>query len=1054
MNLFDPSPAILSRVSRAMILLLVVATGAIAQSTTQTPAPTGQVNDFAGVIDSETKSRLETTLRNLKERTKVDFMIATVDSTGAQEISPFSRQLARDWNVVSTDRNSKSLLLVISVGSKTSIAQMTRGAQAELPDGILGELSYRMRTPLEAGKFTEAVDTGVQFFLGALAKKTGVNLTDLDKPISAEASSTSNSTETPVQTIPVSDVASIESTRPRTVTEPPKVEPAAAVTENVKPPKSTSSSRKQTENAKNTPAAPKTTPEEDADESEEVELTLTLPLAKRAVALKKFLDTHPDSKSRVRAQELLISTHAGLGDQQLKEGNTAAGIEQLLKAIDEADATITDKLFAGVISQIPNNLYLRGEKTAAFQAAQSVETKFGNDPKRLLSVAGFYLGIERGDETIRIAEAAVKLAPDMAEAHRILALGLHISLRLDEAAAEYKRTLELDPTSKVSRGSLADLSRAGGKSEEALALYEEQLKVDPKDRAARAGMVVSLLELGRKDEANSALEAALAADPGNLPLLTGAAYWFAAHGNNEKAFELARKAVGIEPRYTWAQIAFVRSLIGLKRPLDAERAMRFARQYGKFPTMEYELANVLTSSGLYDEGVEVLRGSFVINEGEIETRLAGRFSARKASFLELLAPERKAGIYQPTAVDSATAAQIMKGLLSLDIALTGDKPDEKLSVAALQDFLAGTDSMRTYRLVYAANRLIRSGVAYPTALELIEEARKSVDTALNVPSATMAVQAEEFRELRAAAIASGNVPAVADAPHGVLSNLFKGRLEDLAGWALFNQENYSEAVTHLRKAASLLPEATPSWRSALWHLGVALEQSGQNDEALNFYIKSYNEGRRDPVRRKAIENLYRKINGNIYGLDDRIGPAVLGESSSSPAPPGEASNKPAATPEVPSSTSTENPSTQPVVSTDKPADKPTTTLEPTPEVAKPETTRPASESSTQPAEVTQEEAMRTAARSRSRVKISGRILDANKNGISNVVVVLISPVGSVLASTTDSEGNYSFTVAPSQKTYRVIPSKDGFSFTPIDKAFATLIEDQREVDFVGSSRTP
>ena len=199
-----------------------------------------------------------------------------------------------------------------------------------------------------------------------------------------------------------------------------------------------------------------------------------------------------------------------LGDQKLKNGDSVGGIEQLLHAIDEADVNISEKLFSGVIAQIPMNLYMRGERAAALKAAQSIETKFGADPKRLLAVAGFYLGIERANDTVRLAESAVKLAPDLAEAHRMLAVGLHISLRLDEAIAEYKRTLELDPTSKVSRGSLADLYRASGKTEEALALYNEQIAADPKDNAARAGKVISLLELNRTDEANSALEAALA----------------------------------------------------------------------------------------------------------------------------------------------------------------------------------------------------------------------------------------------------------------------------------------------------------------------------------------------------------------------------------------------------------------------------------------------------------------------------------------------------------------------------------------------------------------
>ena len=98
-----------------------------------------------------------------------------------------------------------------------------------------------------------------------------------------------------------------------------------------------------------------------------------------------------------------------------------------------------------------------------------------------------------------------------------------------------------------------------------------------------------------------------------------------------------------------------------------------------------------------------------------------------------------------------------------------------------------------------------------------------------------------------------------------------------------------------------------------------------------------------------------------------------------------------------------------------------------------------------------EEALKNAAsRLRSNVKITGRIVDSNNVGLADAVVVLISPSGTVLASTTDNKGNYSFTIAPSQKTYRMIPSKEGYKFAPIDRTFSGLFEDQREIDFVGS----
>ncbi|MGH9882687.1 MAG: tetratricopeptide repeat protein, partial [Pyrinomonadaceae bacterium] len=442
------------------------------------------------------------------------------------------------------------------------------------------------------------------------------------------------------------------------------------------------------------------------------------------------LQTYPKSKSRPRALELLVSTRAALGDQQLRSGNSSGGIEQLMLAVDETPTDVSEKLFSVVISQIPMNLYLRNERVAAFKAAESIEAKFGHDPKHLLGITSFYLGIERGDEATRLATKAIELAPNLAQAHYLLGVGLHISLRLDEAAVEYRRALELDGSLWVARRSLADLNRASGKSEEALALYREQLNSDPKDKAARSGVVLSLLDLGRAEEGEKELDAALKDDPRNVTLLAGAAYWFVAHNDSKRSLELARRAIDIEPRYTWSQIALARALVGEKRPLEAERAIRFARQYGKFPTLDYELASVLASVGLYDEAAELLTQSFSLKDGEIEARLAGRTPARAASFLELLAPERRASIFQFTAADGPSNARILKALLAFASAANQtDKPegiDERALVAAGKELAAGDDPMRAFRQLYVASRLLRMGKALETVTELAEAARGSV----------------------------------------------------------------------------------------------------------------------------------------------------------------------------------------------------------------------------------------------------------------------------------------------------------------------------------------
>ncbi len=86
-----------------------------------------------------------------------------------------------------------------------------------------------------------------------------------------------------------------------------------------------------------------------------------------------------------------------------------------------------------------------------------------------------------------------------------------------------------------------------------------------------------------------------------------------------------------------------------------------------------------------------------------------------------------------------------------------------------------------------------------------------------------------------------------------------------------------------------------------------------------------------------------------------------------------------------------------------------------------------------------------------RVRVTGKVKNANGEGIANVVMVLISPRGTVLSSTTDIEGNYSFSVSPSPLSYRIIPSKEGFTFAPIDKVLVGFNEDQKAVDFVGTA---
>lgn len=634
--------------------------------------------------------------------------------------------------------------------------------------------------------------------------------------------------------------------------------------------------------------------------------------AEQIEKLKAFIETYPRSSLKTFATEKLIGDYAALGDEKLQAGDVTGGLTAFTQALAQMPDKMSDALFVKVISQIPTNLYLRGQHLASLDAAHFIETKVKDDPKRLLALASFYLSIEEADEAARVSEIVIQLAPDMAAAHQALGAARHIALRLDDAASEYARALELDPKLTSARRSLADLRRASGKTEDALALYREQLTADPADKSARAGIVLSLLDQGKKEEAERELDAALKDDASNLPLLVGASYWYAAHNEPARAQELATAAIRIEPRYTWAHIALARALIAQKQPLEAERVLRFARSYGRFPTLDYELASALAASGLYEEAATELARSFTIKDGQIETHLAGRATSHAASFIELLAPERRAGIFQPTAADTEANARMLKGLLALSAALNNAQGqpsgvDAALLSSAQDDFLAGDDQMLAYRQLYVASRLLQRGVALPRVVELSEAASSGVEAALDAPAATVAVMADELRSARAQAVAAGQALTVGEVQRRVLANILRGYIEDLTGWSLFNQEKTSEALTHLRRALSVLPEHSAWWRAAQWHLGATLAATGNQQEALAAYIKGYNPAAPDPVRRAIIETLYRKLNGSLDGLDAMIGPASSVSSNTNNTGN---SSTPAAAPTKP--TETPQPTTSPM----------------------------------------------------------------------------------------------------------------------------------------------
>lgn len=619
---------------------------------------------------------------------------------------------------------------------------------------------------------------------------------------------------------------------------------------------------------------PVSTPDPEPDRTRFDAAVAASPNAEKARLLRLFIDEFPASELRPEAFAYLITSRAVIGDEKIKAGEVEQGVESFKLAIEEAPIPTPDRLFEDVIVKIPLNLFYSAHRGPAIDVAAAMEKKYADNAKRLLSVAGFYLSIENGAEAKRVVESAIALEPASVQAYQALGLAHRLNFDLEESEKAYAKAIELDPASVSAKRSLAEMKRATGKADEAVAIYREIISSNANDVAARNGLILSLFDSGKRSEAETELDASVAKTPRNFTLLAGVGYWYAANNVGDKAVEYAQQAVDAEPRYIWGHIALARGLMKLNRPIDAERVLIKAKQFGNFPTLEYEIASARFKAGLYREAVEELQKSFTLRDGLIETKLGGRLLKSERTFQELLAHERRASIMEPTAADDDPTSARLRILFELTGKLSASPEDAE--IAALTDeFVKGDDKMKLHRQLHAADILLQKNTAIAKASELVKAAVGNTDAGLEVSAPGAAVMASELYESRTVAFARNEIILIPEVPRQTLSAILRGRIEELAGWSFYQQKNYPAAVVRLRRAISVMPDKSAWWRSSMWRLGAALEADGKDKEALDSYIQSYITDRPSPLRYGVIESLYRRVNGGTDGLEEKIGPNPL-----------------------------------------------------------------------------------------------------------------------------------------------------------------------------------
>ncbi len=172
----------LSRWLAVVLLFFAPSVVSTAESVSTLPAPTGYVNDFAGVLTSSTKLRLENLCTQVDRQAHAQIAVVTVKTMdGDQSVEEFATALEDKWKVGAKGTDRGVLMLFVMAPRRGRI-EVGYGLEGILNDAKVGDIGRSMVPAAQQGDYNTAIPLGVQQIAQIIATDAGVTL-NLGQPV-------------------------------------------------------------------------------------------------------------------------------------------------------------------------------------------------------------------------------------------------------------------------------------------------------------------------------------------------------------------------------------------------------------------------------------------------------------------------------------------------------------------------------------------------------------------------------------------------------------------------------------------------------------------------------------------------------------------------------------------------------------------------------------------------------------------------------------------------------------------------------------------------------
>lgn len=147
--------------------------------------PTNYVNDFAGVLNASTLTRLNDLCLQVDQKAHAQIAVVTVKTLDGQDPVSYAVALYQKWGIGSKGKDRGVLILLATQDHKywTTVGY---GLEGILPDGKVGGFGREMAPLLKGGSYSGAVTLITSRIATVIAQDAGVTLDNLPQTVPAQ----------------------------------------------------------------------------------------------------------------------------------------------------------------------------------------------------------------------------------------------------------------------------------------------------------------------------------------------------------------------------------------------------------------------------------------------------------------------------------------------------------------------------------------------------------------------------------------------------------------------------------------------------------------------------------------------------------------------------------------------------------------------------------------------------------------------------------------------------------------------------------------------------